>query len=330
MVRRKRGGRAQFGKLRFRARCPAIGKNSTCRAQPDSSDRAGREKENRHTRAEAKGQRIESSPEYVGWPRLQEDFQIDLAALYQAREAAPPPEPEAPLDLLAAGREIEKLRKKLARLGSVNMESLQELDELEKRAADLQTQSQDLKEAKQALKEIIDKINDDSRRLFTDTFATVRGHFQELFRKLFGGGVADVILEDESDVLESGIEIIARPPGKELRSISLMSGGEKTLTAVALLLAIFRSKPSPFCILDEVDAALDEANVERFTSVLRDFLDRSHFIIITHSKRTMSAADVLYGVTMQESGISKRVSIRFEDWPEDERKPQLAKSDEVA
>ena len=262
--------------------------------------------------------------------RLQEDFQLDLAALYQAREAAPPPEPEEPLDATAAGKEIEELRKKLARLGSVNMESLQELEELEKRSADLQTQSQDLKEAKQALKEIIDKINDDSRRLFTETFATVRGHFQELFRKLFGGGVADVILEDETDVLESGIEIIARPPGKELRSISLMSGGEKTLTAVALLLAIFRSKPSPFCILDEVDAALDEANVERFTSVLRDFLDRSHFIIITHSKRTMSAADVLYGVTMQESGISKRVSIRFEDWPEDERKPQLAKSDEVA
>jgi chromosome segregation protein len=261
--------------------------------------------------------------------RLQEDFQLDLAALYQAREAAPP-ESDAPLDALAAGKEIEELRKKLARLGSVNMESLQELDDLEKRAADLQTQSQDLKEAKQALKEIIDKINDDSRRLFTDTFTTVRGHFQELFRKLFGGGVADVILEDETDVLESGIEIIARPPGKELRSISLMSGGEKTLTAVALLLAIFRSKPSPFCILDEVDAALDEANVERFTSVLRDFLDRSHFIIITHSKRTMSAADVLYGVTMQESGISKRVSIRFEDWPEDERKPQFAKNDEVA
>src|SRR5207245_3800543 len=116
--------------------------------------------------------------------------------------------------------------------------------------------------------------------------------------------------------LESGIEVIARPPGKELRGISLMSGGEKTLTAVALLLAIFRSKPSPFCILDEVDAALDEANIGRFTTVLRDFLDRSHFIIITHSKRTMAVADVLYGVTMQESGISKRVAVRFEDWPE--------------
>jgi chromosome segregation protein len=262
--------------------------------------------------------------------RLQEDFQLDLAALYQARQAEPAAEPETELDAEATGKEIEELRRKLTRLGSVNLESLQELSELEKRSVELESQSKDLKEAKQALKEIIDKINDDSRRLFIDTFNSVRGHFQELFRKLFGGGLADVILEDEADVLESGIEIIARPPGKELRSISLMSGGEKTLTAVALLLAIFRSKPSPFCILDEVDAALDEANVERFTSVLHDFLDRSHFIIITHSKRTMAAADVLYGVTMQESGISKRVSIRFEDWPEDDRKPQIAKNEDVA
>src|SRR5689334_12142024 len=150
-----------------------------------------------------------------------------------------------------------------------------------------------------------------------DSFATIRAHFQELFRKLFGGGMADIVLEDEADVLESGIEVIARPPGKELRSISLMSGGEKTLTAVALLLAIFRSKPSPFCLLDEVDAALDEANIGRFTAVLREFLDRSQFIIVTHSKKTMAAADVLYGVTMQESGVSKQVAVRFEDWPEE-------------
>ena len=133
--------------------------------------------------------------------------------------------------------------------------------------------------------------------------------------------MADIVLEDETDILESGIEIIARPPGKELRSISLMSGGEKTMTAVALLLAIFRSKPSPFCLLDEVDAALDEANISRFTAVLHDFLDQSHFIIITHSKRTMSVCDVLYGITMQESGISKRVGVRLEDWPDDGQGP---------
>ncbi len=114
--------------------------------------------------------------------------------------------------------------------------------------------------------------------------------------------------------------MVARPPGKELRSISLMSGGEKTLTAVALLLAIFRSKPSPFCILDEVDAALDEGNTVRLSNVLREFLTQSQFIVVTHSKRTMASADVLYGVTMQESGVSKRVAVRFEDWPDDERR----------
>src|SRR4029077_13423217 len=162
------------------------------------------------------------------------------------------------------------------------LDSLQELAELEARAAALQAQYDDLSSAKRALEEIIAKINSDSRRLFADTFATIRTHFQELFRKLFGGGMADVVLEDEADILECGIEINARPPGKQLRSISLMSGGEKTLTAVALLLAIFRSKPSPFCLLDEVDAALDEANNVRLAGVLREFLTQSQFIVVTH------------------------------------------------
>ena len=220
-----------------------------------------------------------------------------------------------------ANAEIEDLRRKLSRLGSVNLDSLQELNELETRAVALKTQFDDLVDAKKSLEEIIAKINVDSRQMFLETFAAIRGHFQELFRMLFGGGMADIVLEDENDVLESGIEVIARPPGKELRSISLMSGGEKTLTAVALLLAIFRSKPSPFCLLDEVDAALDEANIGRFTAVLREFLDRSQFIIVTHSKKTMSCADVLYGITMQESGISKQVTIRFEDWVDKEPAP---------
>jgi chromosome segregation protein len=220
------------------------------------------------------------------------------------------------LEPTTVNEEIAELRRKLGRLGSVNLDSLQELAELESRANNLHSQFADLTSAKRALEDIISKINQDSRRLFSESFQAIRTHFHELFRKLFGGGAAEIVLEDETDILESGIEIIARPPGKELRSISLMSGGEKTLTAVALLLAIFRSKPSPFCILDEVDAALDEANIGRFTTVLREFLDQSHFIIITHSKRTMTVADVLYGITMQESGVSKRVAIRFEDWAE--------------
>jgi chromosome segregation protein len=229
---------------------------------------------------------------------------------------------------LVVNEEIAELRRKLARLGSVNLDSLQELNELESRARNLHAQFDDLTSAKKSLEEIINTINQDSRRLFTETFAAIRTHFHELFRKLFGGGMADILLEDENDILESGIEIIARPPGKELRSISLMSGGEKTLTAAALLLAIFRSKPSPFCILDEVDAALDEANIGRFTAVLREFLDKSQFILITHSKKTMAAADVLYGITMQESGVSRRVAVRFEDWPEDE-KPAAASPEPV-
>jgi chromosome segregation protein len=293
--------------------------------------------------------------------RLREDYQIELAQLYQehlnhrdtetqrqeksevsndAAEGATPAFSDSslclgvsvvsPLDPAQVNEEIAELRRKLNRLGSVNLDSLQELAELETRAATLQAQFDDLTAAKRSLEEIINKINSDSRRLFSETFATIRTHFQELFRKLFGGGMADVVLEDESDILECGIEINARPPGKELRSISLMSGGEKTLTAVALLLAIFRSKPSPFCILDEVDAALDEANIERFTGVLREFLDRSQFILITHSKKTMACADVLYGITMQESGISKRVAVRFEDWPDDNeaaRNGSLAQSE---
>jgi chromosome segregation protein len=130
---------------------------------------------------------------------------------------------------------------------------------------------------------------------------------------LIGGGQADIVLEEGVDILESGIEIVARPPGKETRSISLLSGGEKTLTCVALLLAMFRSRPSPFCVLDEVDAALDEANIDRFTKVLKEFLTWTQFIIVTHSKKTMTCATSMYGVTMQESGVSKQVSVRFED-----------------
>jgi len=251
--------------------------------------------------------------------RLREDYQFELRELYeektqQAQGRLPLGLPEE-LNLEEANTEIDELRRKLSRLGNVNMEALDELVALEARSVELQTQFDDLNASHKALMEIINQINNDSRKQFADTFQTIRGHFQELFRKLFGGGMADVVLEDEADILECGIEIIARPPGKELRSISLMSGGEKTMTAVALLLAIFRTRPSPFCILDEVDAALDEANIGRFAAVLREFLDLSQFILITHSKRTMAMADVLYGVTMQESGISKRVAVRFDDWP---------------
>ncbi|MFO0822986.1 MAG: AAA family ATPase [Gemmataceae bacterium] len=200
----------------------------------------------------------------------------------------------------------------------------EELTRVEGEFTSLKAQHEDLDAARKSLQDVIDAINLDGRKLFTDTLTAVRTYFQELFRKLFGGGQADIILENESDVLESGIEITARPPGKELRSLSLLSGGEKTLTAIALLLAIFRNKPSPFCILDEVDAALDEANTQRLANVLREFLDRSQFIVVTHKKRTMAVADRLWGVTMQESGISRLLPMRFEEWVDDEAAAEQA------
>ena len=276
--------------------------------------------------------------------RIREDYGVELADLVtgggpdplsggrKAPEDAPPhlerslpgPDTPRPDDLTDAEMhaEVEELKRKIAKLGSVNLEALEHLAAEEARERDIRRQHDDLTHAETSLLEIIEQINADSRKLFTEMLTAVRGHFQELFRKLFGGGMADIVLENEADVLESGIEITARPPGKELRSISLMSGGEKTLTAVALLLAIFQSKPSPFCLLDEVDAALDEANAVRLAGVIQEFRDRSQFIIITHKKRTMAAADVLHGVTMQESGVSKRVAIRFEDWPDDPEKSQ--------
>jgi chromosome segregation protein len=243
--------------------------------------------------------------------RLREDYGIELAELDHE------PTSEEQRQREEVQQEIDELRRKINNLGNVNLEALEELQQLEDRYNSLATQYKDLASAKNSLQRIIDKINTDSRQLFSDTLQTVKGHFQTLFRDLFGGGHADIVLEEGVDILESGIEIVARPPGKEPRSISLLSGGEKTLTCVALLLAIFRSRPSPFCVLDEVDAALDEANIDRFIKVLQDFPAWTQFIIVTHSKKTMTCANTIYGVTMQESGVSKQVSVRFEDVSDD-------------
>jgi chromosome segregation protein len=243
--------------------------------------------------------------------RLREDYGIELSELEHDASLEEQHERET------VQQEIDELRRKLNNLGNVNLEALEELEQLESRYNTLSEQYRDLADAKKSLEKIIEKINTDSRRLFTETLDTVRGHFQQLFRDLFGGGQADIVMEEGADILDSGIEIVARPPGKEPRNISLLSGGEKTLTCVALLLAIFRSRPSPFCVLDEVDAALDEANIDRFTKVLQDFLAWTQFIIVTHSKKTMTCANSIYGVTMQESGVSKQVSVCFEDVSED-------------
>jgi chromosome segregation protein len=243
--------------------------------------------------------------------RLREDYGIELA------EQMHEPSPAEAGQRTAVEEEIESLRRKINQIGAVNLDALEELDELEQRFGTLSAQHKDLTEAKQSLERIIHKINADSRRLFLETLEAIRVNFQALYRKAFGGGKADIVLEEGVDVLECGVEIIATPPGKPSFNNSLLSGGEKALTAVALLLAIFQFRPSPFCVLDEVDAPFDEANIGRFIDVLKDFLVWTRFVIVTHSKKTMTAATTLYGVTMQESGVSKRVSVRFEDVSDD-------------
>ena len=243
--------------------------------------------------------------------RLREDYEIDLLN-------DQPPEGLRPIDDRAAlEEEIQHLRGQLQKTGSVNMEALEELQALQTRYDEIHGQYQDLTAAKDSLQRVIGKINAESRRLFVDTLEAIRQNFQRLYRKSFGGGNADLILEESDDPLEAGVEIIATPPGKPSFSNSLLSGGEKALTAVALLMAIFQFRPSPFCVLDEVDAPFDEANIGRFVTVLNEFLDHTKFVVVTHSKKTMTAATTLYGVTMQESGVSKQVSIRFEDVSED-------------
>ena len=233
-----------------------------------------------------------------------------------ARAGAPEAE-EAPAEASLDWAEIEtfvgELRDKLDAMGPVNIDAIQEFDDLLDRQKFLDQQFTDLTGSKEELLEVIKKINATTTALFADTFAKIRVNFRDTFRELFGGGKADLELMDDVEPLESGIEITAKPPGKQLQSVSLLSGGERTMTAVALLFAIYMVKPSPFCILDEMDAPLDESNINRFLAMLDRFLEQSQFLVITHNKRTISRADVLYGVTMEEQGVSKLVSVRFVD-----------------
>jgi chromosome segregation protein len=259
--------------------------------------------------------------------RMREEVRVDLAELHASRaapatvgEGAAAEVPVAPavdaapvvFDPEAVEAAIQDLRVKMERMGNVNLEALDTLGSVESETTTLRTQEQDLTKAREELIEALKLLNKQSRDRFTETFEAIRGHFSESFRRLFGGGRADVYLSEGEDVLDAGVEIVARPPGKELRSISLLSGGERTMTAVALLFAIYQARPSPFCILDEVDAALDETNVGRFTGMVREFLDRSQFIMITHNKRTMTMCDRLYGISMAEPGVSSRVLLEMD------------------
>ncbi|MCZ7590724.1 MAG: hypothetical protein M5U15_00625 [Kiritimatiellae bacterium] len=243
--------------------------------------------------------------------RVTGDYRVTLEAIAEA------PEPEwengERPEREALETQIAELRAKLEAMGPVNLVAIEEHRELEERYTFLTQQQTDLTNSKAQLMDLIQQINKTTTEMFADTFAKVNANFQDMFVKLFGGGSAKLVLVDEGDVLESGIEIIARPPGKKLQTVSLLSGGERTMTAVALLFSLYLVKPSPFCLLDELDAALDEANIGRFVSAVKGFLERSQFIVITHNRQTIAAAHTLYGVTMQEHGISKIVSVKFSE-----------------
>ncbi|QHI69905.1 chromosome segregation protein SMC [Tichowtungia aerotolerans] len=243
--------------------------------------------------------------------RLTSTWQITLEDL--PREPEPEWEDERP-DMEELETQVAEYRAKLESMGPVNLVAIEEHAELEERFAFLNQQEDDLTKAKAQLMEMIKKINETTTALFKETFDKVNDNFGEMFKNLFGGGSAKLVLVDEEDVLESGIEIIARPPGKKLQTISLLSGGERTMTAVALLFSLFKVKPSPFCVLDELDAALDEANIGRFVKMVLNFLDQSQFILITHSRQTIAAADVIYGVTMPNRGVSRIMSMKFADY----------------
>jgi chromosome segregation protein len=209
--------------------------------------------------------------------------------------------------------DLNMYKKAIKDLGNINIDAIEEFKEVKERYDFLSVQRKDLIEAKAQLNDVIKELETKMRDKFLDEFAKIRVKFNEVFKKLFNGGNGDVYIEDESDALNSNIEIAVQPPGKKLSKISLLSGGEKSLTAIALLFAILKTKPTPFCILDEIEAALDDVNIFRFTQYLREFSKETQFLVITHRKGTMEYADTLYGATMEEKGVTKLVSLKLSD-----------------
>ena len=232
-----------------------------------------------------------------------EDFNVSLQEMLNQYEGE--------VDEEAVSEELRLLKEKVAKLGEVNLAALSEYQVANERFNFLRKQLEDLADSIRALHETIEKIDQTTRKLFKETFEQVNEHFKDNFKRLFMGGKAELTLTDPENILESGIDITASPLGKAMHNISLMSGGEKTMTAIALMFAILKVRPSPFCLLDEVDAPLDEANVIRFQEMLKEMSDKTQFIIITHNQKTMSFADTLYGVTMEERGVSKVVSVNL-------------------
>jgi len=257
-------------------------------------------------------------------------YQVDLATLFDAPVVemasdqlalgeGPIPAELSAVDEVALREQLQKIREKLDRMGPINLAAIHEHQELDERYRFLTTQEQDLSTSIGSLKEIIQRINRTTKDMFAGTFAELQQKFSEVFVKFFPGGRAELqLVEAQADEAaegggpqEPGVDIVVQPPGKRLKSITMLSGGEKTLTAMALLFASFLIRPTPFCILDEIDAPLDEENIGRFTAVLHDLSEGAQFMVITHSKQTMAIADSLFGVTMEEPGISKILSVRL-------------------
>jgi len=237
--------------------------------------------------------------------KLSEEYEIGLEL---AKAKYPVPE-----DVAGTQDEVRDLKRRLSALGEVNLGAIEEYRRVSERHAFLSAQRQDLTEAKAKLHGLIREMDEEMSKRFHATFEEIRSHFIVVFSRLFGGGRADLLLSEPDRPLDTGIDIVAQPPGKKLQNLQLLSGGERALTAIALLFAILHVKPVPFCVLDEVEAALDEANVVRYAQYMRDFSERTQFIVVTHRKGTMEEADVLYGVTMEEGGVSKLVSVRLEE-----------------
>jgi len=215
------------------------------------------------------------------------------------------------MDPESGKRRAQQIRNRIDNLGKINMVAVEEFEELRKRYEYIFIQREDLSEGLRQLRDAIDRIDRESKERFAQAFQAVNEAFQKTFPILFGGGNAELRLTDPTNLLETGVDIVAQPPGKKLQSISLLSGGEKALTAVSLIFGIFSIKPSPFCVLDEVDAPLDDANVGRFNKAVREITQTSQVIMITHHKKTMESCDSLYGVTMEQPGISKLASVRI-------------------
>lgn len=243
--------------------------------------------------------------------RAREELDLEPSELVSGFE--PEPELEAAEAMAELERRVSELKGQMDKIGPVNTEAVHELEEVQTRLDFLEEQAGDLADSRKNLEETINKIDGESRRLFVEAFDEVRVNFQRIFRQLFGGGRADIRLEDGEDVLSAGIEIVARPPGREMLPIALLSGGQRTMTALALLFAVFEARPSPFCVLDEVDAALDDANIDRFLGMLETFLESTQFVIVTHNKGSMAACEALYGVTMQVKGVSRYVAVTLEE-----------------